>query len=319
MFTIQKEIEQIINNQDFIVLPNIGAFISEYSKPYFDASGEIVLPVKQLEFNDLIDKDLDEKLFVLIHQNSKLPIELIKTDYTDFIKKFRSEIVLNKKYIWDGIGIFYRNEDNKIVFFPENISQNTEILVQAEKPKNIITKEERVSFHEVEEQEHLEIVEKKRNFSKLFLYLIPLFLLSSALAYSIFIKPSEKKSEKKNMVEEIDSLSNLQNKILNDSSLSIKKGEDSNEKKLEKQSNNKKEGKIETKNSFVVSIGVFSKKENVDNLASFLAENGFPARVRPLGKKYKVYVIANSEAQALEYVEKIEQLTEVKPVYENNN
>ena len=129
MFTIQKEIEQIINNQDFIVLPNIGAFISEYSKPYFDASGEIVLPVKQLEFNDLIDKDLDEKLFVLIHQNSKLPIELIKTDYTDFIKKFRSEIVLNKKYIWDGIGIFYRNEDNKIVFFPENISQNTEILV----------------------------------------------------------------------------------------------------------------------------------------------------------------------------------------------
>ncbi|MCP9768198.1 SPOR domain-containing protein [Lacihabitans sp. LS3-19] len=319
MFNIQKEIEQVIQNQDFIVLPNIGAFISEYSKPYFDGNQEIVLPIKKLEFNEVIDKDLDGKLIELIRQNSKLPEDLIKSEYTDFLKKFRAEIVLNKKFNWDGIGIFYRDEENKIVFFPETIEQKIEIGKLTEEPKKLFQIQERVSFHDIEEQEELEIFEKKRTYSKIFLYLIPLFLLSSILAYSIFIKPSQKKSEKKNMVEEIDSLANLQVKVLNDTSLSSQKLVISQEKKNEKLIEDKKTQKIKDNKSYVVSIGVFSKKENVDNLASYLAENGFPARVRPLGKKYKVYVVASSEAQALEYVDKIEQLTELKPVYENNN
>jgi hypothetical protein len=317
MFNIQKEIEQIIKNQDFIVLPNIGAFISEYSKPYFDENEEIVPPIKQFEFNEIIDKDLDEKLFGLIHQNSKLSFDEIKTEYRNFIKNFRSEIVLNKKYLLQGIGVLYKNEDNKIAFFPENSPQNIESKEYIEEQKMFFELDNTLIFNESEEEDEVEeqdemeeeIGENKRNFTKFFLYIFPLVVLSAALTYSIFIKPTEKKSEKKNIVEKLDTLAKFKVKTLKDSVESIQK--------LEVPIENKSLNKIESKKDFIVSIGVFSKKENVDNLASYLAENGFPTRVRPIGKKYKLYVVASSESQALDYIEKIEKLTDVKPVYQN--
>ena len=80
MFSIQKEIEKIVFDQDFVVLPGIGGFISEYTKPYFDSKGEIVLPVKQITFNSLIDKDLDQKLISLLQKNLKIPADFISSE-----------------------------------------------------------------------------------------------------------------------------------------------------------------------------------------------------------------------------------------------
>ena len=143
-------------------------------------------------------------------------------------------------------------------------------------------------------------------------------MLSSGLAYTIFFKPSQNKVEKKSMVDEIDSLSMIQQQTMTDTSAEPRIVADEKE-------NQEKSGIKEPKNGnqsnkeHIISIGVFKNKENVDNLASYLAENGLPVRVRNNGGNIKIFIVANSEEQALEFVEKIEQLTGEKPVYENNN
>ena len=334
MFSIQNEIEKIIQDQDFIVLPGIGGFISEYSKPYFDTNGEIVLPQKKITFNSLIDKDIDQKLFQILHKDLRIPTEFISSEYNSFLNSFRSEIVLNKKFNWERLGLFYKSPSGEIDFYPEQLNEiptsgnNPPIFENIEETDNIV---ENPLSEEIENEFEQA---KKWNIQKKLLYLIPIFLLSSGLAYTIFYKPSQNKLVKKSMVEEIDSLSmavdnlNKENTITENNEIGKKepniegkeKDNSKNETQTSASSSSKKIEEPENKSGkqHIVSIGVFKNKENADNLASYLAENGFPVRVRTKNGKIKMYIVANSETQALEFVSKLEQLTGEKPVYDYN-
>lgn len=326
MFNIQQEIVNIVLEQDFVVLPGIGAFLTEYSKPYFDKNGEIVLPEKKIEFNHLIDRDVDNKLLGLISLKVNLPKELLKTDYNEFLNKFRSSIVLQQKYEIENLGLFFKNENHELVFYPEKSKQSQkvdstkseEVFIKAVKP--ISAKPVEVFEDDNEESEIASNPKRTKSYFKVLLYLVPVFLITTTLAYTIFIKPLNNKSEKKNMVEEIDSLSDLQNEVLNDSNLQVDDVEKRNsDTKNERKATIKNESTRDSSDkSHIVGIGIFKVKENVDNLAAYLAENGIPARVRKYGDKYKLFVTANSEEQANDFVQKIEQLTGEKAVYENN-
>ncbi len=327
MFNIQQEIVNIVQEQDFVVLPGIGAFLTVYSKPYFDKEGEIVPPEKKIEFNHLIDRDLDNKLLGLLSLKVNLPKELLKTDYNEFLKKFRSSIVLHQKYEIENLGLFFKNENHELEFYPQksitriNKEQNKpeEVFFDGEKPssvKSTIILEDDDDF----ESEVVTSPKRTKSYLKVLLYLFPLFLITTTLAYTIFIKPLKNKSEKKNMVEEIDSLSVLQNEVLNDSNSKIDDLEKRNSEKVfdSKTSIKAQSTGDSSSNRHIVGIGIFKVKENVDNLAAYLAENGIPARVRKSGNRYKLFVTANSKEQANDFVQKIEQLTGEKAVYENN-
>ncbi len=326
MFNIQQEIVNIVLEQDFVVLPGIGAFLTEYSKPYFDKNGEIILPEKRIEFNHLIDRDLDNKLLNLISLKVNLPKELLKTDYNEFLNKFRSSIVLQQKYEIENLGLFFKNENHELIFYPEKSKPN--FKVDSNKPEEVFinpvnlisTKPVDVFDDENQESEIASISKTTKSYFKVILYLVPIFLITSTLAYTIFIKPLKNKSEKKNMVEEIDSLADLQNEVLNDSNLQVDDDEkrNSNTKNEPKTTNRNQSSRDSSSKSHIVGIGIFKVKENVDNLAAYLAENGIPARVRKSGDRYKLFVTANSEEQANDFVQKIEQLTGEKAVYENN-
>jgi CCDC81-like prokaryotic HU domain 1/SPOR domain len=326
MFNIQQEIVNIVLEQDFVVLPGIGAFLTEYSKPYFDKNGEIVLTEKKIEFNHFIDKDVDHKLLSLISLKVNLPKELLKTDYNEFLNKFRSSIVLQQKYEIENLGLFFKNENHELEFYQEKNKQSQkvdstkseEVFIKTVKP--ISAKPVEVLENEDEDSAVETNQKKTKNYFKVLLYLVPIFLITTTLAYTIFITPLKNKSEKKNMVEEIDSLSDLQNEVLNDSNLQVDDVEKRNsDTKNERKATIKNESTRDSSDkSHIVGIGIFKVKENVDKLAAYLAENGIPARVRKYGDKYKLFVTANSEEQANDFVQKIEQLTGEKAVYENN-
>lgn len=326
MFNIQQEIVNIVQEQDFVVLPGIGAFLTVYSKPYFDKEGEIVLPEKKIEFNHLIDRDLDNKLLGLISLKVNLPKELLKTDYNEFLKKFRSSIVLHQKYELENLGLFFKNENHELEFYQEKskIRINKELNLPEEvfiSPIKPSLEKSKIGFEEDDlESEVVTSPKRTKSYLKVLLYLFPVFLITTTLAYTIFIKPLKNKSEKKNMVEEIDSLSVLQNEVLNDSNLQIDDLEKRNsENNFERKASIKAQSTGDSSsNRHIVGIGIFKVKENVDNLASYLAENGIPARVRKSGNRYKLFVTANSKEQANDFVQKIEQLTGEKAVYENN-
>ena len=321
MINIQKEIQSIVQDQDFIVLPGIGAFSTEYTKPYFDKEERIVPPLKKLKFNQLIDRDVDNKLFSILVKKNNISVDIIKTEYNQFLKKFRFEIVTNQKFNLDLLGTFYKNESQELIFYAEENNKYTYSVFTESKAEPIVNFREEIN-NEVSEIEYEEnIKSKSRNTLKLLLYSIPLFIIISALAYTIFIKPTREKSDKKNMVEEIDSLTILQKEILDlpktMSEKNSSKSKDENKSKKKNDTSVDSSGSTKS-NSHIVGIGMFKVKENVDNLAARLAENGIPARVRRSGTKYKLFVTASSPEQAQEFMQKIEQLTGEKAVYENN-
>ncbi len=329
MHNIQQEINHLLQDQDFLVLPGIGAFLAEYTKPHFNTQGGIVLSQKTLSFNPLIDRDVDYKLFHLLSKKLNIPFELAKSNYFDFLNNFRSTLGLQNKYDWENVGIFYKNENHEIVFYPEKQLHEETVV------KEIITETTVLQTNSFEVPEdhlkhsnkelELDSADRKQNYFKVLLYVVPLFLITTTLAYTIFVKPLNKKTEKKNMVEEIDSLANLQKDIIGESvnttnektEVSSKTKEKKNDSQSEKEKANERESDSSRK-SHIVGIGIFKVKENVDNLAAYLAENGIPARVRKSGGKYKLFVTASTEEQATKFVNKIEQLTGEKAVYENN-
>lgn len=134
------------------------------------------------------------------------------------------------------------------------------------------------------------------------------------------MKNSPNKRPIQTLVEEIDSLDKAEKNIpeINNQDTNIRKPLASKNIVTEKSSSISSSNKdIEnTKSNYTINIGIFKVRENVDNLATYLAENGIPAKVRPSGGKYKVYVSAESEEQAKEFVDKIEQLTGERPVYQ---
>jgi cell division septation protein DedD len=327
MHSIQYDIQHLIQEQDFLVLPGIGSFLAGYSKPYFDDNGDIVMPKKYLEFNQLIDRDEDNKLFELLSKKISRPVELVKASYYDFLNHFRSTLVLNNKFEWENLGTFYRNENQEILFYSErkiekdSIHQENRNTAASSFTINEITEIDNQDDNVDYDSEYSG--SKPKNYLRSLLYLIPLFIIITTLAYTVFIKPNNKKTEKQNMVEDIDSLATIQKILYSNSNPSLEETELSSKKdfnRSEKNSNpeSKEELIDSTRKSHIVGIGVFKVKENVDNLAEYLAENGIPAKVRRAGGKYKLFVTASSEEQANEFVKKIEQLTGEKAVYENN-
>ncbi|HLO43978.1 MAG TPA: SPOR domain-containing protein [Leadbetterella sp.] len=319
MLNIQQEIQSIIEERDFIVLPSIGAFLTEYTKPYFDKKGQIVLPEKKIVFNQLIDRDVENKLLHSIARNNNISVDSVQSEYYSFLVKFRAEIVLNQRFKWEQLGTFHKNEKQELVFFPEK---------KIAKPESQIAFEENETlyFSDIKEDIASETAEtsypqKKKSYLKSLLYAIPLVLITTTLAYTIFIKPSKNRSEKKNLVEEIDSLAEVQETVLSEPSESIQeKKEEKKTKKEDRKENESSSDASEERRgeNHIVGIGIFKVKDNVDNLAAYLAENGIPAKVRRSGNKYRLFVTASSPEQANEFVQKIEQLTGEKAVYENN-
>jgi cell division septation protein DedD len=320
MLNIQQEIQALVHEHDFLVLPSIGAFISEYSKPYFDNEGSIVLPEKTISFNHLIDRDVENKLFHIISRNKNISVENVQSEYYSFLVKFRSEIVLNQKFTWEDLGTFYKNDKQELVFYPQKKPKYIPEPAAIEKTEVLQHAVEKI--HTDEPESKSEFIKRGRsNYVKALLYAIPLILISTTLAYTIFIKPSKNKSEKKNLVEEIDSLSNVEEPQTSETPKREARVETkSNENKSNrKEEDNKEDNSNKTSGkNHIVGIGIFKVKDNVDNLAAYLAENGIPAKVRKSGNRYRLFVTASSPEQANEFVQKIEQLTGEKAVYENN-
>ena len=325
---IQKEILSIIHGQDFIILPEIGAFIFEYSKPYFNGENQLVESKKTLRFENIITKDPDNKLINYLSKSLSIPNNFTEIEYQDFLRGFKKEILLKDKYDWEGFGMFFKGQSGLIEFFPERnqlvdkvthavqpiktFQEKAPVVTPDYIPKKIKTRQEKLI-------KNINTGSNQTNWFKYFLFLLPIVLLSTGLAYN-FLKNSPNKRSIQTLVEEIDSLDKAEKNIpeINNQDTNIRKPLASKNIVTEKSSSISSSNKdIEnTKSNYTINIGIFKVRENVDNLATYLAENGIPAKVRPSGGKYKVYVSAESEEQAKEFVDKIEQLTGERPVYQ---
>jgi hypothetical protein len=154
---------------------------------------------------------------------------------------------------------------------------------------------------------------------------LPILMLFSGLLYIVFFKKDEPQLIKKGVftgIDQVDTITDIsfeKDPILKSEETTDNKDKNESSKNvLSKNSQVKDSSQIEYEKSenILISIGIFMNKENVDNLTSYLAENGIPVKFRKEKKYYRVFANANSKAQAIEYSDKIEQLTGEKPVFE---
>lgn len=338
MLNLKNEIGEIINKHDFVVLPGIGAFISDYTLPYFDLNNNIVESIKTIKFNSILSKDVDNKLINLLAIKCGVPINILNIDYQKFKNYLFLEIEEHNKYSWKNVGIFFKNSDGNLDFFKEKDEDNNSEL-------NLIISEI-VTNEKIQEKSNSDTIFEKSesnsellktkieidynrtvplNFKKIILYALPIVMLFSGLLYIVFFKKDEPRIIKKGVYTGIYSKDTITDLSLIKEP--IKKAEETFENKEKNEApkyKSIKNSQIEDSNqinfekseNILISIGIFINKENVDNLTSYLAENGIPVKFRREKKYYRVFLNANSRAQAIEFSDKIEQLTGEKPVFE---
>lgn len=337
---IQREIVEYLETHDFVLLPGIGGLTADYTLPFIDKDSNIIASKRVIKLLPFLDKEADAGFLNSLKEKHHLTQNTVQNAYISFLESFNKTIIKHGSYDWEGLGKFTFNPQANTYQFEQtdevslksvdiqvNVAEQRFNPIKSEVSKagaNQVLEQSPVNFKQ--EQKVLEVsidepdypdseypeepvIEKKTNW---LLYLLPLVLLFAAFVYTVFIKPISKKSVLEEETteevvitgEEVTEVKPLEFQGSEEESRTIV----SNEEVV-----SSTEGAIE----HIVRIGYFRNNEEADEVATYLAENGYPSRVRASGRMFKVFLVARNDNQALQYVEEVKELINENPIYEN--
>lgn len=307
---IQSEIKEYILAHDFVMLPGIGAFVAEYSQPYFDTNGEIVPSERKVRFNPLLRNDSDVDILQVFRERMNISEAEVQEQYFTFLDTVNEQLATFNRYYWEDFGILIsEGPDTALQFLPFQPSVKQPARYTPEKESTAIgsREEEPVSSGENEEEVYEETFdddteeEESREGNKALKYLVfalPLALLSAALVYMVFFKPSLRENVKE---EPAFNGTDFSSDDVTVDTLYIEKAPEVIEPVHEEH---------------VVRVGIYKRTKDADKIVAFLAEKGYEARIRPHGPFFKVYLVADTEDQAIRYIKEVERLIDDTPIYE---
>ncbi len=118
MTTVQNHIKELLYEQDCVVIPEFGGFVTNFDCAKIDGSNRsITPPQKWLAFNSLLKND-DGLLSNYIAQEEQITREQANLKIKSFVEDTKRYISFDKTYQINGLGIFSQNEENKIQFQP---------------------------------------------------------------------------------------------------------------------------------------------------------------------------------------------------------
>ncbi|MDE6559244.1 MAG: hypothetical protein K2K29_05115, partial [Muribaculaceae bacterium] len=114
-------IEYLIQFHECVILPGIGAFVTEYVPSRLDSeSGIITPPSKSISLNRAIKHD-DGMLATSIARKEGIKFEDARTLLYREINNITSTLLKNKTYPLGRIGRLVVDQDNRIEFLPHHI------------------------------------------------------------------------------------------------------------------------------------------------------------------------------------------------------
>jgi hypothetical protein len=275
-----SDIGEHILTHDFVMLPGIGAFVAEYSRPYFSESGDIIPGERTLRFNPLLRNDSDVSLLEALREKQRLSIEEVQDKYFAFLDQVMEDLEKKGEYQWDGLGrLMLLN--GEINFKPLEKKVVQERIISEDLPV-------------VEEDEKVEEEASENKTAKYLIFALPLVLLSAALVYMVFFKPSRRE-----VVKEKEPELSLPEEVIVDT-LSTDTVTYINPEEIE---------------NYRVDIGIYKREKDAAKIVAFLESKGYRPKVRPHGPLYKVFLPASSEEQARRYVKDVGKLIDDTPVY----
>ncbi|MCD8538525.1 MAG: hypothetical protein LRY55_01265 [Leadbetterella sp.] len=326
---IQSAIRDYIYSHDFVMLPGIGAFVAEYSKPYFDLNGEIVPSERKLRFNPHLRNDSDVEILQAFREKMNISDQEVQEQYFAFLDSVNSEIAAFNRYYWEDFGIILREgPDQAFQFLPfqPSVSEPARHVSSGDMTsgskdttpeETFVFKEREEVFEPVgitedapapgtggEEDGDEDEPEERREGNKALKYLIfalPLGLLIAALGYMVFLKPSLRENVKEKTVLKETDFSPEEvtvDTLYSEETPPLPPGEEP------------------ASEEHVVRIGIYKRSIDADKIAAFLATKGYTAQIRPYGPLFMVYLVAETEDQALRYIREVEPLINDTPIYE---
>jgi cell division septation protein DedD len=120
MNTVQNHIKELLFEQDCVVIPEFGGFVTNFDCAKIDGSNRYITPPqKWLAFNSLLKND-DGLLSNYIAQEEQITREQANLKIKSFVEDTKRYINFDKTYQIEGLGIFSQNDENKIQFQPQN-------------------------------------------------------------------------------------------------------------------------------------------------------------------------------------------------------
>jgi hypothetical protein len=333
MINFEKHIKEVLYEYDFVVLPNLGAFIANF---------EVLnsTPTKTFSFNHLLNSDENHKFLNYLVRIENKPLADIELQWNDFLLNLRSSLNKNKRFEINGLGSLIQNEEEGVVFkfnsdtnfyerdqfhlkeeFDEDEKETiTSIVLPSEElivpsPAVDTTTDESAEDQWIDESE----VEEKAGFKKI-IWLIPLLLFAAIGAYYLW-NNSERRSFSQTETEVlIDStqneLSDTLTAKLDTSTTVVDNFGNPNEENNRIKEKDSTVSKTKVPNAkYHVWAGLFKSKSNADKLLRKLRKNGLNAEIQIVKNMRRVYVPVTTEAEAKATAKKIEQLTGDKAVY----
>jgi CCDC81-like prokaryotic HU domain 1 len=289
MLGLKNQIVSIIKTEDFVILPKLGGFQANYEKPYLDFEGNLVGAQKALSFNYLYKTDSENKLFNILIEKYGWEAGELERKYKELLKHIESEIETRGEFDWPGLGRISKGEGLSLVFSPE-IQNFTQIEIEGLEEKD----------EDLQGIEKLNFTKSKPQKATLLYFFIAGLVLLLVAAYFIFIdrEPSatlkeslESKAKNNSIQVSGDSLPSL----VSDS------------------------GKVNVlikseKTNVEISIGVYKKNKNAENILSILKKKGIKASSRKEGGNIRVFHVVSSLEEANEKINTIEKITKDKPI-----
>lgn len=120
MISTIEHIEYLLINHDCVILPNWGAFLSNYTPAVFDEeTGDIVPPVRTISFNESIKQNDGLLANSISHKKSvsyAVAISAINTD----VESFKIQLNHSGELQFGNLGMFKLNQNGSLLFEPNS-------------------------------------------------------------------------------------------------------------------------------------------------------------------------------------------------------
>ena len=120
MTTVQNHIKELLFEQDCVVIPDFGGFVTNFDCAKINSNNRFIAPPqKWLAFNALLKND-DGLLSNYIAKEENISISQANLKVRTFVEDTNRYLRFDKTYSIDGLGTFSQNEEEKIQFQPKS-------------------------------------------------------------------------------------------------------------------------------------------------------------------------------------------------------
>jgi cell division septation protein DedD/nucleoid DNA-binding protein len=120
MTTVQNHIKELLFEQDCVVIPDFGGFVTNFDCAKINSTGRYIAPPqKWLAFNALLKND-DGLLSNYIAKQENISLSQANLKVKTFVEDARRYLRFDKTYLIDGLGSFSQNDEERIQFQPKS-------------------------------------------------------------------------------------------------------------------------------------------------------------------------------------------------------